>query len=328
MTMAQAIRFHKAGGPEVLELEEIAVGEPGPGHAKIRHIAVGLNFADTYFRSGLYPIPLPNGIGVEASGVVEAVGEGVTNVAPGDRVTYTGFLNTLGAYSTERIIPAAPLIKLPPAISCETAAAMTMRGLTSAYLMRRIWPLQAGDTILLHAAAGGVGLIVSQWAKLLGLTVIGTVSTDEKAAVARAHGCDHVLVTRRDDIPKRVGELTNGVGATVVFDSVGKDTFAASLASLKRRGLLVCVGTASGPVPPIDATQLAVKGSVFVTRPALADYIADPAEKSALAGELFGHVAAGRIRIEINQRYRLQDAADAHRDLEARKTTGSSIFAI
>ncbi|HWZ74553.1 MAG TPA: quinone oxidoreductase [Casimicrobiaceae bacterium] len=326
--MAQAIRFHKAGGPEVLELEEIAVGEPGPGHAKIRHIAVGLNFADTYFRSGLYPIPLPNGIGVEASGVVEAVGEGVTNVAPGDRVTYTGFLNTLGAYSTERIIPAAPLIKLPPAISCETAAAMTMRGLTSAYLMRRIWPLQAGDTILLHAAAGGVGLIVSQWAKLLGLTVIGTVSTDEKAAVARAHGCDHVLVTRRDDIPKRVGELTNGVGATVVFDSVGKDTFAASLASLKRRGLLVCVGTASGPVPPIDATQLAVKGSVFVTRPALADYIADPAEKSALAGELFGHVAAGRIRIEINQRYRLQDAADAHRDLEARKTTGSSIFAI
>jgi NADPH2:quinone reductase len=328
MTMAQAIRFHKAGGPEVLELEEIAVGEPGPGQAKIRHIAVGLNFADTYFRSGLYPIPLPNGIGVEASGVIEAVGEGVTNVAPGDRVTYTGFLNTLGAYSTERIIPAAPLIKLPPAISCETAAAMTMRGLTSAYLLRRIWPLQAGDTILLHAAAGGVGLIVSQWAKLLELTVIGTVSTDEKAAVARAHGCDHVLVTRRDDIPKRVREVTNGVGATVVFDSVGKDTFAASLASLKRRGLLVCVGTASGPVPPIDATQLAVKGSVFVTRPALADYIADPAEKSALAGELFGHVAAGRIRIEINQRYRLQDAADAHRDLEARKTTGSSIFAI
>ncbi|HEY1438213.1 MAG TPA: quinone oxidoreductase [Casimicrobiaceae bacterium] len=326
--MAQAIRFHKAGGPEVLELEEIAVGEPGPGQAKIRHIAVGLNFADTYFRSGLYPIPLPNGIGVEASGVVEAVGEGVTNVAPGDRVTYTGFLNTLGAYSTERIILAAPLIKLPPAISCETAAAMTMRGLTSAYLMRRIWPLQAGDTILLHAAAGGVGLIVSQWAKLLGLTVIGTVSTDEKAAVARAHGCDHVLVTRRDDIPKRVREVTNGVGATVVFDSVGKDTFAASLASLKRRGLLVCVGTASGPIPPIDATQLALKGSLFVTRPALADYIADPAEKGELAGELFGHVATGRIRIEINQRYRLQDAADAHRDLEARKTTGSSIFAI
>ncbi len=326
--MAHAIRFHKAGGPEVLQLEEVAVGDPGPGQARLRHIAVGLNFADTYFRTGLYPIPLPNGLGVEASGVVEAVGEGVTNVAPGDRVTYTGFINTLGAYSTERIIPAAPLIKLPPEISCETAAAMTMRGLTSAYLMRRVWPLRAGDVILLHAAAGGLGLIVSQWAKLLGLTVIGTVSTEAKAEVARAHGCDHVINSRQEDIAKRVRELTNGVGATVVYDSVGKDTFAASLDSLKRRGLLVCVGTASGPNPPIDATQLAIKGSVFLTRPALADYIADPAEKSELAGELFGHVAAGRIRIEINQRYRLQDAADAHRDLEARKTTGSSIFAI
>ena len=301
---------------------------PGPGQARLRHVAVGLNFADTYFRAGLYPVPLPNGMGVEASGVVEAVGDGVTNVAPGDRVTYTGFLNTLGAYSTERIIPAAPLIKLPPEISCETAAAMTMRGLTSAYLMRRVWPLRAGDIVLVHAAAGGVGLIVSQWAKLLGLTVIGTVSTEAKADVARAHGCDHVINSRREDIAKRVRELTNGVGATVVYDSVGKDTFAASLDSLKRRGLLVCVGTASGPIPPIDAMQLALKGSVFVTRPALADYIADPAEKSELAGELFGHVAAGRIKIEINQRYELKDAAHAHRDLEARRTTGSSIFAI
>ena len=326
--MAHAIRFHKAGGPEVLQLEEVAVGEPGPGQARLRHVAVGLNFADTYFRSGLYPVPLPNGMGVEAAGVVEAVGDGVTNVAPGDRVTYTGFLNTLGAYSTERIIPAAPLIKLPAEISCETAAAMTMRGLTSAYLMRRVWPLRAGDIVLVHAAAGGVGLIVSQWAKLLGLTVIGTVSTEAKAEVARAHGCDHVINYRREDIAKRVRELTNGVGATVVYDSVGKDTFAASLDSLKRRGLLVCVGTASGPIPPIDAMQLAIKGSVFVTRPALADYIADPAEKSELAGELFGHVAAGRIKIEINQRYELKDAAHAHRDLEARKTTGSSIFAI
>jgi len=326
--MATAIRMHKAGGPEVLQLEEIAVGEPGPGQAKIRHAAVGLNFADTYFRTGLYPIPLPNGIGVEASGIVAAVGDGVTNVAPGDRVTYTGFVNTLGAYSTERIIPAAPLIKLPAEISCETAAAMTMRGLTSAYLMRRVWPLRAGDTILLHAAAGGVGLIVSQWAKLLGLTVIGTVSTEAKAEIARAHGCDHVIDYRREDVAKRVRELTNGVGATVVYDSVGKDTFSGSIDSLKRRGLLVCVGTASGPIPPIDATQLAIKGSVFVTRPALADYIADPAEKSELAGELFGHVAAGRIKIEINQRYRLQDAAQAHRDLEGRRTTGSSIFVI
>jgi NADPH2:quinone reductase len=328
MTMAQAIRFHKAGGPEVLQLEDIAVGSPGPGQARIRHVAVGLNFADTYFRAGVYPVPLPAGMGVEASGIVEAVGDGVTNVAPGDRVTYTGFLNTLGAYSTERLIPAAPLIKLPDGIPCETAAAMTMRGLTSAYLMRRIWPLHSGETILLHAAAGGVGLIVSQWAKLLGLTVIGTVSSEEKAVVARAHGCAHVINYRHEDVAKRVRELTNGTGVSVVFDSVGKDTFAGSIDSLKRRGLLVCVGTASGPVPPIDATQLAIKGSVYVTRPALADYIADPAEKAALAGEMFGHVAAGRIRIEINQKYQLGDAVQAHRDLEARKTTGSSIFVV
>ena len=205
---------------------------------------------------------------------------------------------------------------------------MTMRGLTSAYLLRRIWPLKAGDTILLHAAAGGVGLIVSQWAKLLGLAVIGTVSTDAKADVARAHGCDHVIVYTREDVAKRVRELTGGAGVSVAYDSVGKDTFAGSLDSLKRRGLLVCVGTASGPIPPIDATQLAIKGSLFITRPALADYIADPAEKNALAGELFGHVAAGRIKIEIHQRYKLEDAAQAHRDLESRRTTGSSIFAI
>ena len=326
--MAHAIRFHKAGGPEVLELEEVAVGKPGPGQARIRHVAVGLNFADTYFRSGFYKVPLPAGMGVEAAGVVEAIGEGVTNVAPGDKVTYTGFINTLGAYSTERLIPAAPLIKLPEGISCETAAAMTMRGLTSAYLLRRIWPLAAGDAILLHAAAGGVGLIVSQWAKLLGLTVIGTVSSEEKAAIARAHGCAHVINYTYNDVAKKVREITNGAGVSVVFDSVGKDTFAGSLDSLKRRGLLVCVGTASGPVPPIDATQLAVKGSVYVTRPALADYIADPFEKNALATEVFGHVASGRIKIEINQRYRLQDVAQAHRDLEARRTTGSSIFVI
>jgi NADPH2:quinone reductase len=328
MDMAQAIRVHMTGGPEVLQLEDVMVGGPGPGQARIRQIAVGLNFADTYFRSGLYPMALPAGMGVEASGVVEAVGEGVKNIAPGDRVTYTGFLNTLGAYSTERVMPAAPLIKLPPEISCEKAAAMTMRGLTSAYLLRRILPLQAGDAILLHAAAGGVGLIVSQWAKILGLTVIGTVSTEAKAEIARAHGCDHVILYGREEVAKRVRELTDGTGVSVVYDSVGKDTFASSLDSLKRRGLLVCVGTASGPIPPIDAMQLALKGSLFVTRPALADYIADPAEKTALAAELFGHVAAGRIRIEINQRYRLQDAAQAHRDLESRKTTGSSIFVI
>jgi len=326
--MAHAVRFHETGGPDVLRWEEVDVGEPGPGQVRLRHEAVGLNFADTYFRSGLYPVALPAGIGVEAAGVVEAVGPDVTNVAVGDRVTYTGFLNTLGAYSTERLIAAAPLVRLPAGIACETAAAMTMRGLTSAYLLRRIHAFAPGDTILLHAAAGGVGLIVSQWAKLLGLTVIGTVSSERKAAVARAHGCDHTIDYSREDVAKRVRELTGGAGVDVVFDSVGKDTFEGSLDSLKRRGLMVCVGTASGPIPPFDPQRLAMKGSLYLTRPALADYIADPAEKNDLAGELFAHVAAGRIRIEINQRYALQDAAHAHRDLESRKTTGSSVFIV
>ncbi|MBR8222877.1 quinone oxidoreductase family protein [Burkholderia ambifaria] len=326
--MAHAVRFHETGGPDVLRWEEVDVGDPGPGQVRLRHEAVGLNFADTYFRSGLYPVALPAGIGVEAAGVVEAVGPGVTNVAVGDRVTYTGFLNTLGAYSTERLIAAAPLVRLPAGIGCETAAAMTMRGLTSAYLLRRIHAFAPGDTILLHAAAGGVGLIVSQWAKLLGLTVIGTVSSEHKAAVARAHGCDHTIDYSREDVAKRVRELTGGAGVDVVFDSVGQDTFEGSLDSLKRRGLMVCVGTASGPIPPFDPQRLAMKGSLYLTRPALADYIADPAEKNDLAGELFAHVAAGRIRIEINQRYALQDAAHAHRDLESRKTTGSSVFIV
>ena len=326
--MAKAIRMHRTGGPEVLELEQVEVGDPGPGQVRLRHAAVGLNYADTYFRNGTYPIPLPGGMGVEAAGVVEAVGEGVTQVAVGDRVTYTGFTNTLGAYSTERLIDAAPLVKVPDAIPLETAAAMTMRGLTSAYLMTRIWDHKPGDIILLHAAAGGVGLIVSQWAKLLGLTVIGTVSTDAKAEVARAHGCTHTINYSHEDVANRVREITNGVGVDVVFDSVGRSTFMASLDSLRRRGLMVCVGTASGPVPPFNPHILARKGSLFLTRPALADYIADPAEKAELAGEIFGHIAAGRIQIEINQRYALQDAVQAHRDLEARKTIGSSIFVI
>lgn len=326
--MAHAIRMYETGGPEVLRWEEVAVGDPGPGQVRLRHEAVGLNFADTYFRSGLYPVPLPAGMGVEAAGVVEALGPDVTNLAVGDRVTYTGFLNTLGAYSTERLIAAAPLIRLPDGITCETAAAMTMRGLTSAYLLRRIHAFQPGDSILLHAAAGGVGLIVSQWAKLLGLTVIGTISNESKAAIARAHGCDHTIDYSREDVAKRVRELTDGVGVNVVFDSVGKDTFNASLDSLRRRGMLVCVGTASGPIPPFNPQLLAMKGSLYLTRPALADYIAEPAEKNDLAGELFGHVASGRIKIEINQRYALQDAGEAHRDLESRRTTGSSVFFI
>ncbi|UUJ40892.1 quinone oxidoreductase [Pseudomonas extremaustralis] len=326
--MSKAVRFYETGGPEVLQYEDVEVGEPGPGEVRLRHVAVGLNFADTYFRTGLYPAPLPAGMGMEASGVVQAVGEGVTNVAVGDRVTYTGGLNTLGAYCTERVMQAAPLIKLPENIAFETAAAMTMRGLTSAYLMRRIHDFKEGDSILLHAAAGGVGLIVSQWAKLLGLTVIGTVSTEAKAQVARAHGCDHVINYSEEDVASRVRELTGGVGVNVVFDSVGKSTFMASLDSLKRRGLLVCVGTASGPIPPVDPHLLALKGSVYMTRPALADYIADPAERAALAGELFDHVGSGRIKIDINQHYALENAVQAHRDLESRKTTGSSIFVI
>jgi len=326
--MAHAIRFHETGGPEVLRWEEVPVETPGPGQVRLRHEAVGLNFADTYFRSGLYPVPLPAGMGVEAAGVVEAVGAGVDQVRVGDRVTYTDFINTLGAYSTERLVPAAALIRLPDGIECATAAAMTMRGLTASYLMRRIHAFKPGDSILLHAAAGGVGLIVSQWARLLGITVIGTVSSDEKAQIARAHGCEHVINYSHEDVAKRVRELTDGVGVNVVFDSVGKSTFESSLDSLRRRGLMVCVGTASGPIPPFNPQLLAMKGSLYLTRPALADYIADPAEKSALAGELFDHVASGRIRIEINQRYALQDAAQAHRDLESRKTTGSSIFVV
>jgi NADPH2:quinone reductase len=252
----------------------------------------------------------------------------VTNVVVGDRVTYTGFVNTLGAYSSERLIDAAPLIRLPEDIAFETAAAMTMRGLTSAYLLRRIHDFKPGDTLLLHAAAGGVGLIVAQWARLLGITVIGTVSTEAKAEVARAHGCAHTINYSHEDVAKRVRELTGGQGVDVVFDSVGKSTFMASLDSLRRRGLMVSVGTASGTIDGFNPNLLAQKGSLFLTRPALADYIADPAEKAALAAEVFGHVGAGRIQIEIHQHYALEDAQQAHRDLESRKTTGSSIFVV
>jgi len=265
-------------------------------------------------------------MGVEAAGVIEEVGPGVTGFAAGDRVTYTG--SPLGAYSTERVMPTGSLFKLPERIELETAAAMTMRGLTTSYLLRRIADVKAGDTVLLHAAAGGVGLLFTQWARLLGVDVIGTVSTDEKAAIARAHGCAHTIVYRREDIAARVRELTDGAGVPVVFDSIGATTNAASLDSLSRRGLLVCFGTASGPIPPIDAMQLAVKGSLFVTRPALADYIADPAERAALAGELFDHVGSGRITVEINQRYALDDAVQAHRDLESGRSVGSSVFVL
>jgi len=324
--MANAIRFHEIGTPSVMRWEEIEVGRPGAGEVRVRHEAVGLNFADTYFRSGLYPAQLPAGMGVEGAGVVEEIGEGVVDFAVGDRVTYTG--SPLGAYATERIMAASDLIALPDGIAFDTAAAMTMRGLTAAYLLRRIYPLKAGDTVLLHAAAGGVGLIFTQWAKLLGIKVIGTVSSDEKASVARAHGCDEVVIYTREDVVARVKEITGGVGVPVVYDSIGQSTFDISLDSLARRGLLVCFGTASGPTPPIQAMQLAVKGSLFVTRPALADYIADPAERAELAGELFSHVESGRIKIEINQRYPLEDAVRAHHDMESGRSIGSSVFSV
>jgi NADPH2:quinone reductase len=326
--MATIIRMHQTGGPEVLQVEQQDVGRPGPGQVRLRHGAVGLNYADTYFRNGTYPIALPNGMGVEGAGTVLEVGEGVTHVKAGDRVTYTGFVNTLGAYSDERLVAADPLILLPDAISFETAAAMTMRGLTSAYLMRRIYDWKGGDTVLLHAAAGGAGLIVAQWAQLLGLTVIGTVSNDEKAAMARAHGVTHAINYSHENVAQRVKELTSGRGVDVVFDSVGRDTFMTSLDSLRPRGLMVCLGTASGTIEGFNPNLLAMKGSLYMTRPALANYIADPAEKAALAGEICGHVAAGRIRIEIGQRYALEDAVQAHRDLEARKTMGSSILVV
>jgi NADPH2:quinone reductase len=325
--MAQAVRFYETGGPEVLKLEDVSVGDPGPGEVRLRHAAVGCNFADTYFRLGYYPAPLPAGMGVEAAGTIEAVGQGVTGWAVGDRVTYTG--SPLGAYSSERVMPVGSLFKLPDSIPFETAAASTMRGLSAAYWLLRTNPwLKAGDTILLHAAAGGVGLLAVQWAKILGLRVIGTVSTEEKAAIAKAHGCDEIVFYRREDVAARVKELTDGQGVGTVFDSVGKDTFEGSLKSLKRRGVLVGCGTASGPFPPIDAMQLALQGSVYFTRPALADYYADPAERAELSGLWFDHLSAGRIKVEIGQRYALADCVQAHSDLEAGTSIGSSVFVL
>ncbi len=325
--MAKAVRFYETGGPEVLRLEDVEVGEPGLGEVRIRHAAVGCNFADTYFRSGLYPVQPPCGIGVEGAGVVEAVGEGVASVAVGDRVAYNG--SPLGAYSTERIMPAAPLFKLPASVSFEDAAASTMRGLSATYWLKKTNPwLKAGDTILLHAAAGGVGLLAVQLAKQMGLRVIGTVSTDEKADKARSMGCDEIIFYRREDVAARVKDLTGGEGVSTVFDSVGKDTYEGSLKSLKRRGVLVGCGTASGPFPPLDAMQMVMQGSVYFTRPAFADYYADPAERAELAAFWFDHLSSGRVKVEIGQRYALEDCVQAHRDLEAGTSIGSSVFAL
>lgn len=322
--MPFAIRFHQTGGPEVLRWEEVAVGDPAPGEARVRHEAVGLNFIDTYHRTGLYPMPLPSGIGLEGAGVVEAVGEGVNDVRPGDRVAYAG--GPVGAYSQVRCLPAHRLLKLPQTIDCRTGAAMMLQGLTSAYLLRRTYCVQPGDTVLIHAVAGGVGLIACQWAKALGATVIGTVSTEAKAELARQHGCDHVIFYTREDIVQRVREVTGGEGVAVVYDGVGKDTFMASLDCLRPRGMMVTFGNASGAVPPFDPLLLTQKGSLFLTRPKLADYTTKREELLALGDELFDVVQRGKVRIEVNQTYALAYAASAHRDLEARKTTGSTIF--
>ena len=322
--MPFAIRIHQTGGPEVMRWEEVAVGDPGPGEARIRHAAVGLNYIDTYHRTGLYPLPLPSGLGMEGAGVVEAVGEGVVDLKPRDRVAYAG--GPVGAYSQVRCLPVDRLLKLPDGIDFRTGAAMMLQGLTAAYLLRRTYAVQAGDTVLIHAAAGGVGLIACQWAKALGATVIGTVSNEAKAELARAHGCDHIIYYTREDVAKRVRELTAGEGVAVVYDGVGKDTFAGSLDSLRVRGMMVIFGNASGPVAPFDPLLLSQKGSIFITRPTLGHYTAKRDELVALGSELFDVVSAGTVEIAVNQSYELADAASAHRDLEARKTTGSTIL--
>ena len=322
--MPHAIRIHQTGGPEVLSWEEVDVPAPAAGEATVRHHAVGLNFIDIYHRTGLYPLPLPAGIGLEGAGVVEAVSAGVTEVKVGDRVAYAG--GPVGAYAEVRNIPAHRLLKLPDAIAFDTAAAMMLQGLTAAYLLRRTYRVQPGDAVLIHAAAGGVGLIACQWAKALGATVIGTVGSPAKAELARAHGCDYVINYSTENFTQRVREITGGEGVPVVYDGVGKDTFMGSLDSLRPLGMMVSYGNASGPVPPFDLLLLSQKGSLFVTRPTIVHYTTKRADLEALGAELFDVVASGKVCIEVNQTYPLKDAAQAQRDLEARKTTGSTIL--
>jgi NADPH:quinone reductase len=324
--MSHAIRFHETGGPEVLVWEEVEVGQPGPGEARVRHTAIGLNYVDTYIRSGLYPSSLPSGIGTEAAGVVEAVGPGVTDLKVGDRVAYSG--GPQGAYSDARIMPADRLVVLPDGISDQQAAAMMLKGMTAQYLIRQTYRVKEGDTILFHAAAGGVGLIACQWAKSLGATVIGTVGSDAKAALAKAHGCDHTILYTRENVVERVGEITNGDMVPIVYDSVGKDTFSASLDCLAPRGLMVLFGQSSGAVEPIDLNILAQKGSLYLTRPTLRTYADKRTDLLAMAQDLFDVVLAGAVKIEVNQTYPLRDAIKAHQDLQARKTTGSTVLTL
>ncbi|TCW80607.1 quinone oxidoreductase [Burkholderia sp. SRS-46] len=322
--MPKAIRYDQAGGPEVMKWVDVEVGAPQAGEVRIRQHAVGLNYIDVYFRSGLYPQPLPGGLGMEAAGEVTAVGPGVTAFKPGDRVAYVG--QPPGAYAQERVMPAERLVGLPDAISYDDAASVMLQGLTAHYLLRRTYPVKAGDTILIHAAAGGVGLLVCQWAKALGATVIGTVGSDEKAELAKAHGCDHPIVYTRENFTQRVKEITNGAGVPVVYDSIGKDTYIGSLDCLAPFGMFVSFGSASGPLPPIDSKEFSSRGSLFFTRPTLFAYIAKRADLEAAAAELFDVIVSGKVKTSINQRYPLAEVARAHADLEARKTTGSTIL--
>jgi len=321
--MTKAIRIHKHGGPEVMQWEDIEVPAPGPGQARIRHTAVGLNFVDTYNRSGLYPQQMPLIIGGEGAGVVVAVGPGVTDLKAGDRIAYGAA--PIGSYCEERIIPADRLVKIPEGIADQQAASMMLKGLTTQYLIRSTYRVKAGDTILFHAAAGGVGLILGQWAKHLGATVIGTVGDADKAKLAKAHGYDHVINYREQNFVDEVKKIAKG-GLPVVYDGVGKDTWDGSLNCLQPRGLMVSFGNASGAVPPVNLGILATKGSLYVTRPTLGSYVAKREELVANANELFDVVKKGIVKIEVNQTYPLKDAAKAHRDLESRKTTGSTVL--
>lgn len=322
--MTKVIQMTRTGGPDVMELIDVTLGPPGPGEAQVRHEAIGVNFIDVYFRSGLYPQPLPAGLGMEGAGVVEAVGPGVTHVKVGDRVAYAGRPN--GAYAQARNMPAAALLVLPEQIPFETAAAMMLQGLTVQYLFHRTVALKAGDTILFHAAAGGVGLIACQWARVLGVHLIGTVGSDQKAALARANGAAHVINYNTENFVERVREITGGKGVSVVYDSIGKDTFTGSLDCLAPLGMMVSFGNASGPVPPFSLNELASRGSLFITRPSLMNYTAKREDLEASAASLFGVVGSGEVKVPVYQRYNLADVAQAHIDLESRKTMGSSIL--
>ncbi|SOY90247.1 quinone oxidoreductase, NADPH-dependent [Cupriavidus taiwanensis] len=322
--MSKAIRIEQTGGPEVMQWVDVQVGDPGPGEVRVRHEAVGLNYIDVYFRTGLYKQPLPGGLGMEGAGVVEAVGEGVRHVAVGDRVAYAG--RPTGAYAQVRVMPADIVVRLPDAIPFDTAAAMMLQGLTAQYLIRDSYKVQPGDTVLLHAAAGGVGLIACQWLKALGVTVIGTVGSDEKAELARANGCAHTIVYTRESFVERVREITNGKGVPAVYDSIGADTFRGSLDCLAPRGTMVSFGNASGPVPPFDLSVLGNKGSLRLTRPTLMTYVVHRELLEPMVADLFDAVTTGKVKVDIRQRYAVSEVAQAHRDLESRKTTGSTVL--